>query len=137
MEIGSNWKFLITVYVLTSGVWGFILKIASTRLDWKTMIFYAWMTVFILYTIFVFKDIKFGWSKFHFLSILAGVLGTIGTVGFYKAISLAPASIVIPFSAQYVLITVLLCVLFLKEPLSLRIIAGIACSIAAIVLLSR
>ncbi len=131
MGITSNWRFLAVCYILTFGLWGFLLKVISKKLDWKTMIFYVWMTVFLLCCIFVFRNIKLGWSKIHILAIVAGIVAAIGTIAFYKALSLAPATLVIPLSSQYILVTVLLCTFFLKELLSLRIVAGIVCSIAA------
>ena len=137
MRMTSNWKLLTTCYIITFGIWGFLLKVISKKVDWKTMMFYIWMTIFILYCIFLFRNIKFGWSKFHILAILAGIVAAVGTIAFYKALSLAPAMVIIPLSSQYILVTVLLCALFLKEPLSLRIVAGILCSIAAIILLSK
>lgn len=137
MTIISNWKFLMICYILTFGLWGFIIKIVSTKLDWKTTMLYVWMTIFIILMLSYFKKANFGWSKFHALAVLAGIAAAIGTIAFYRALPMAPASLIIPLSTQYILVTVLLCVIYLKEPMSLRIIAGIACSIAAIVLLSR
>lgn len=137
INLGSNWKLLIAFYICASGLWGFFLKIASRQLDWKTALFCVWISMSLVYLILIFKNTNFAWSKFHLLALLAGIIASIGTMAFYKALSLAPASLVIPFSAQYILITVLLCIFFLKEPLNLRIILGILTSIIAIALLAK
>lgn len=119
------------------GLWGFILKVVSTKLDWKTTMLYVWMTIFIILLIFCAKKINLGWNKFYALAVLAGIIAAIGTMSFYKALSLAPASLVIPLSTQYILVTVILSVVFLKEPISLKVITGIVSSIIAIILLSK
>lgn len=137
MNLLSNWKFLMVCYVILFGVWGFLLKIVSSRLDWKVALFYVWITVFVTMMIFCFRSMDFGWSRYHLLAVFAGIIAAFGTMAFYKALTLAPATLIIPVSAQYILVTVVLCVIFLREPISLRIIAGIACSISAILLLSK
>jgi uncharacterized membrane protein len=134
--VKSDWKFLVAFYVLTSGLWGFFLKLISQKLDWKTNIIYVWIGFSAIYIIFLSKNVNFGLSKFHGLALATGIIAALGTMAFYKALSLAPGSLVIPFSAQYILVSTLLCIVFLKEPLSLRIIAGIICSVTAIALLS-
>ncbi|UCC95883.1 MAG: EamA family transporter [Candidatus Omnitrophota bacterium] len=133
----SNWKLLVGCYIVTFGLWGFFVKVISKKLDWRTIMFYVLITIAVFYGVFIFRNIKLGWSKFHILAIVAGVCAAIGTMAFYKALSLAPASRVIPLSAQYILVTVLLCTVFLKEPLSLKTMLGIMCSITAIILLSQ
>lgn len=137
MIIISDWKFLVVSYIVMFGLWGFILKIVSVKLEWKTTMTYVCITVFTILLISCVRKVNFGWSKFHALAILAGIIAAGGTMAFYKALSLAPASLVIPLSTQYILITTVLCVVFLKEPLSLRMVGGILCSIAAIVLLAK
>lgn len=137
MTIMSNWKILIFCSILNFGIWGFLLKIVNGRLDWKTSLTYVWLTVFIILFIFCFRKANFGWSKFHYLAILAGFFAAIGTLTFYKALSLGPASLIIPFAGQYILVTVVLCVVLLREPLTFRIVIGIICSIAAIVFLYK
>jgi len=125
------------VYILSFGLWGFLLKICTTKLDWKTTLTYVWMTVFAILFFTYFIKVKIAFGPYHGLAVAAGVLAAIGTVAFYKALSLAPASIIIPLSGQYILVTVLLAMVFLNEPVTLRSVAGIVFGITAMILLSK
>ncbi len=135
-EMHLNWRFLIFYYILMSGLWGFFLKIIMKHLDWKTTLFYVWIGLSIVYFILLLKRINVGYSKFHLFAIFTGIIAALATIAFYKVLSLKPASLVIPLSALYVLITSLLCLIFLKESFTLRIFLGIVFSFISIILLT-
>ena len=139
MEISSNWKFLVMIYIIAAGFWGFFLKIILSKLDWKTtmlIIISVWVTLILVYLIFFSKEINFSWNRYYILAILTAIIGALSGVVFYKVLSLKPASIVIPLTAQHILIAVLLSFIFLKEPITLRGVFGIAFSIISIILLA-
>lgn len=71
-----------------------------------------------------------GWA------IGAGLLGVSGTIVFYWLLRDAPASVVIPISALYPVVTVVLAFFILHEELTLVRVAGIALAVVAIWLLS-
>lgn len=137
MATNFYWKFLVLFYIIAFGLWGFLLKVVIGKIGWKTTLFYVWIALSLINFIFVLRYVDFGITRFHLLAFLAGIIASVGTIAFYKALSLAPASLIIPLSAQYILVTTFLCILLLKEPISLRLILGIIFSIIAIVLLSR
>ncbi len=66
----------------------------------------------------------------------AALLGVSGTIVFYWLLRDAPASVVIPISALYPVVTVVLAFLILHEELTIIRIAGIALAVIAIWLLS-
>jgi uncharacterized membrane protein len=69
------------------------------------------------------------------LAFAAGVLGSLGNIAYYGLLkSGAKAATVIPFTAMYPLITVLLAVLLLKEKLNRIQLFGVALSFVAIYL---
>lgn len=68
--------------------------------------------------------------------LVAGMFGSVfGQVFFYQALQLGNASVVTPVAASYPLITFILCILFLGEPLTISKAAGVVCVITGIVLL--
>lgn len=136
MTIFSDWRVLMAVYIISSGLWGFLLKYVLRELDWKTTMFYVWTTVYLFFVIFLFRNINFGTSKFHMLSVIIGLLGATGTIAFYKAVDIMPASIIIPLSSTYIIITVALSVIFLHEPLTAKTILGIVLGLISIILLT-
>jgi transporter family protein len=137
MNSEINWKLLVYVYMITAGLWGFFLKVVLRDLDWKTALFYVFMTIFLIYCVFLFRKIRFGFSGSHLLALVTGCIAVISTITFYKLLSIKPASVIVPLSSQYVVITVVLSILFLGETLSPKILLGIFLSIISIILLTR
>jgi uncharacterized membrane protein len=130
---------LVIIYIIAAGFWGFFLKIILNKLDWKTTmlaITSVWVILILVYLIFFGKEINFSWNRYYILAIMTAIIGALSGVVLYKVLSLKPASIVIPMTAQYVLITALLSFIFLKEPITLRGVFGIVFSIISIILLA-
>lgn len=70
------------------------------------------------------------------LVALAGTLGGIATACFYFALRRGPASVVVPISGMYILVPALLGVIFLREPLTWKHIAGLVSAALAVLFLS-
>jgi len=66
----------------------------------------------------------------------SGVLGTLAYAGFYRALQLGPVSLVSPMFSAYALVAVILAVIFGGERLTLPGLAGVALTIAGVVLVS-
>ena len=69
-------------------------------------------------------------------ALLTGLAGVAGTLCFFAAAERGKISLVVSITALYPLITILLAALFLREPLTAKHLAGMACAILAILLLS-
>jgi transporter family protein len=70
------------------------------------------------------------------LALLAGIAGFVGGITLYLAYKTVDVSIVVPLSSLYVVITVLLALVFLRERLSLAQGVGVALAVAAAILFS-
>jgi transporter family protein len=70
------------------------------------------------------------------LALLSGVFGGIGVIGFYAGLQRGGTGVVTTVSALYFVVAAVLGVVFLEEPLALRDVAGVACAVVAVVLLS-
>jgi transporter family protein len=121
------------------GVWGIIVKLALKEIGMQALIWgqLAAISLFPLYFV-VFKEmlpLEFKTTGIA-LGMIAGALGVLGTVVFYLLLRVAPASAVVPLSALYPVVTVVLAYFFLQEDLSVTRVAGVACALAAIWLLS-
>lgn len=121
------------------GAYGFTAKIAIREVGLQVLVWYqvASLAIFPVY-FFLFKEI---WPlKLDGVGIAwalgSAVLGILGGVVLYLLLRDAPASVVIPISALYPLVTVILAFLFLHEELSLMRIAGIVLAVIAIWLLA-
>ncbi|MDX9788529.1 MAG: EamA family transporter [Desulfobacterales bacterium] len=93
------------------------------------------LTVALLICLSFRKDFLSVFSHFNGWGYLFGILWGVGTVTFIVALKYKPASIVVPLTALYPLITALLAVIFLGEAITLKTSAGIVCAIMAAILL--
>jgi transporter family protein len=124
---------------LAWGVWGITAKIAVKQIGMQLLIWgqLASLGLFPLYFV-LFKELLplkwdatgIGWA------IVTGALGTLGTLFLYLTLRAAPTSIVIPLSALYPVVTVILAYVFLQEELSPTRLLGIGCALAAVWLLT-
>jgi uncharacterized membrane protein len=71
-----------------------------------------------------------------FWAVLTGLLGGLGNLAFYMALTDGKASVVVPLTSLFPLVTVLLAVTALKERLNAGQYCGLALALAAIYLLS-
>lgn len=136
-----DWRVLVLITVALWGSEGVILKAVSGRLDpiVSLMWFCAGSAVSISFYLIV--AMSKTWEKTFqptwIWALVAGLFCGLGTITFFKAIPLAKGSAVIPLSGLCVLVTAVGCLVFLKEPVNARVITGIACAAAAVVLLGR
>lgn len=120
---------------LVWGVWDIVAKIAVKQIGLQLVVWGQLATLALIPLYFVlFKELlplKFdatgiGWT------LLAGALGGLGTLILYLTPSAAPASVVIPLSSLYPVVTVILAYIFLQEELSPTRILGVVCALAAV-----
>jgi uncharacterized membrane protein len=135
MEIFNNWRLLIVGYLIITGVWGLLVKLASARLNPFTLAFVAGTTGWI--TVLVFSFTKLNWQSRTgiWIAALSGILGGISIIIFYAALKLAAANVVIPLSTLYIFVTVVLSYFFLGETMTLKHLLGIILGFIAVFLL--
>jgi transporter family protein len=75
-------------------------------------------------------------NKYVFYAVPVGLVSLIAIIGFYKALSIGPSSVVLPLTNLYVIMPVLFGFIVLKEPVTLIRVLGIVCAILATVLLT-
>ena len=121
------------------GVWGIVVKLVTKDIGMQALIWGQLGAIglfpvyFLLFKEMLPLEFKVGTIA---LSVVAGMLGVLGTMTFYVLLRIAPASLVVPLSALYPVVTVALAYFFLHEDLSLTRLAGVACALAAIWLLT-
>jgi len=67
----------------------------------------------------------------------AGIAMALGLLFFFEALARGPATVVVPLTALYPAVAVVLSRIFLQEALTLRHLAGLALALAAVWLLSE
>ena len=121
------------------GVWGFLSKVATQHLPPQAVyllsvcghgavISYVWLR----------GGWTFPWHPWGLAAALgAGLAMAVGLLFFFKALAAGEATVVVPLTALYPLVTVVLSWALLQESLTPRHLAGIALALAAVWLLSK
>ncbi len=134
----QSWLFPTITGLILFGLWGFFPKLTVAYLDAKSALVYQTIGS-ILVGLIVLFSLKMQ-PAFHprgmLFAILTGIAGVTGTLCYFAAASRGRISLVVSITALYPLITIVLAALFLKEPVTARQLAGMACAVLAILLMS-
>lgn len=131
---------LSILIILTWGVWGLFSKIASSKIGGEKAFFYDVFSYFFLTLLIVaifFRKNLFNVDRSGLIAaFLAGIFSCIGGILFFILLNKKDASTVIPLTALYPLITVILALIFLKESLTVIKIFGIIFALFGLLLLN-
>lgn len=121
------------------GVWGLLTKVATLHLP--PHIAYLVSTLGYLPVIgylLVGSGFKVPWHSVGWgVSLAAGACAALGLLCYYRALAGGPAAKVVPVTALYPTVTVVLSYFLLQENLAPRHLAGIAAALLAVWLLSE
>ncbi|MBI2671964.1 EamA family transporter [Candidatus Woesearchaeota archaeon] len=134
----QTWLIYSLLAVLTWGVWGFFGKLASNYIPGVYIRIFETIGI-VMTTILLLFFIKFEFPSSNigiFYAIVTGFIGSLGVLFFYFAIKSGKLAVVVPLTALYPALTVLLSVLILKEQINLYQGIGILFAIIAGILLS-
>jgi len=121
------------------GVWGFLGKVAAQQLPSQTVYLLAISGHLVVVVYLLAGGIgKVAWHPWAVGAALgSGLAMAVALLCFYEALGRGPAAVVVPLTAIYPAITVLLSAVFLQEALTLRHSAGLALALVAVWLLSK
>lgn len=134
----QDWYIYVIIGIVFWGVWGFLNKLALRYVDYKTVFLFSGIGIaaatiaFMAVLGFAVQTHKIGAP----VAILAGALSSAGAIFFYRALARGKASLVIPLTALYPVITIALSMLLLKERITAMQGIGIAFAIIAGILLA-
>ena len=135
-------SFLIWTLVIIFfwGLWGLFSKVAANKLGLQSAIWGAFITfpIIMIGYLLVSKQIyPLNLDKTGiFYSLAGGVVGAIGTIIFIPLLKNEQASLLIPITALYPAVTVVLAIVFLNEKLTLPQLGGIVLALVSIFLVS-
>jgi transporter family protein len=133
-----GWLIPALAYVCTTATLGIVSKFALRTLSWQDM--FVWMGV--AYSVVVTVLLVSGATRLEITrgsgwAILSASLVIGGLVLFYLALARGEASKVIPVTAAYPAVTMVLSVLVLSESLTVGRVAGVALVAAGVVVITR
>ncbi|MBD2327707.1 DMT family transporter [Alkalinema sp. FACHB-956] len=133
-----SWMLPTLGAMLCWGLWGFIPKLTTQYLSPKSAILYEVLGAVLFASLLVILfQVR---PQVHPigipLALSTGMLGFLGAFCFLNAVTSGPVTLVATISALYPIVSVLLAVTFLREPLSLRQGIGIALGLVAMLLIT-
>jgi transporter family protein len=132
-----DWRFLILINLLLTGVWGVLAKISASRLNPFTATFIAVTSSWLVVAAASISKLQWQ-SKVGIVAALScGLISGLAAIAFYGALKEGPASVIVPLSSIYIVLTSFLAYFFLGEPMGIKQIAGIGLGILAIILLAN
>lgn len=134
------WLIASLAAVCLWGLWGFCGKLASRSVASQDLLLLTLLGNIIVFPIYVAlfgRHFKFLWQNAdYYFAIISGVVGAIGAMFFYLAMSKAEVSRVVVVTAIYPVITVILACLFLHESMTAYKLLGMVLALFGIYLLS-
>ncbi len=134
-----NWLGLSLLALGLWGVWGFLGKVASQYLPSQQVYLLAVSGHLAVVGYLLVGGLgAMSWQPWGVGAALgAGLAMALGSLFFFEALGRGPATVVVPLTALYPAITVLLSRVILEEPLTLRHLVGLVLALAAAWLLSK
>ena len=134
----SRWLVPAVMALLLWGVWGLFQKIATNQMPPRSVyIVGAGGAITVVLVILATSGVPLQVSTRGILfAVLAGICSSLGALLFLHAVSKGKASVVIPFTALYPLITIILSFTILKETITAKQGMGIVLALISMVLLA-
>jgi drug/metabolite transporter (DMT)-like permease len=130
--------FFLATYIIAVGVGSFLQKFVMNKVSPYQLEVITAIGMFLISVpalLFFQKSLSLPIKEAP-LSILVGLLFSLGSFVYVLAVSRLPVSIAAPLSTGYVVVAVLLSVIFLKEPMTLLKAVGIILTVAGVAILS-
>ncbi len=135
----DKWIIFALGAVILFGLGSFFGKVASNS-DVSSRVYFfealGTLSIFSIYFLVKKSEILSGFH-FNLFGLLMGISWGLGTIMFILALDKSKLSVLVPFTALYPAVTIILALLFLGERLNSREIAGILLATAAGLLLVK
>ncbi len=121
------------------GLWGFFSKLATNYTSSFTVFILSNVPILFLFPlliIFYKNRVDFQSKPGILFAFLSGAAGAMGSLFFYFSLKHGTGTRIIPMTSLYPLISILLCIIILKEPLSLKSGLGIIFALLGVYFLS-
>jgi transporter family protein len=133
------WLVYTIITVVFWGVWGFESKLLVDRASPYTSQLLYTAGLLVPAAIVLFSPRRFAGrrpGRGFFFAVLTGLLGGLGNIAFFVALTRGSASVIVPLTSLSPLVTVLVGVVALKEKMRWFQYVGLVLALAAIYLLS-
>lgn len=134
-----NWLGFSLLALGLWGVWGFLGKVAAQNLPAPAVYLLTISGHLVVVAFILVEGLgPVSWQPWGVGAALgSGIAMAVALLFFLKALARGPALVVVPLTALYPAVTVMLSWIFLREALTLRHLIGLALALAAVWLLSK
>jgi len=134
----APWFWFAVVTLLSWGIVGLLQKLSTNNISAESTLIWLVVGYVLLEPAFYPGRTVFSYSKLNIAwALLGGLLNTLGAWALFMALKCGgKASVVVPLTALYPLLVILLVPLIFHESITLLQVIGILCSLVAVVLLS-
>ena len=134
----APWFWFAVVTLISWGIVGLFQKLSTNHISAESALIWLVVGYVLLEPAFYPGRTVFGYSKLNVAwALLGGLLNTLGAWALFAALKCGgKASVVVPLTALYPLLAILLVPLIFHESITLLQVFGILCSLIAVVLLS-
>ncbi len=137
----QTWYIFSILAFVSWGLWAFFIKLVEKHFSVSNIFFWYGLFYFIFTFILSFLFLKNEINRNIFniwiiFIVIAGLAASLANFFFYYALSKGNASIIVPLTALYPLITIILSLVILKEKVTFYQTIGIILALIAGVLLS-
>jgi transporter family protein len=134
-----NWLGFSLLALGLWGVWGFLSKVASQHLPSQQVYLLTISGHLVVVGYLLVSGLgAVVWQPWGVGAALgSGIAMAVALLFFFEALARGPATVVVPLTALYPAVAVVLSWVFLQEVLTLRHLAGLALALAAVWLLSK
>lgn len=134
----KEWIFPALGTFIFWGFWGFIPKLTTKYISPKSAIIYevlggSLVAIIVLYSLNFKPEMN---PKGFALAITTGLFGFLGALCYLLAVSKGPVSLVVTLTALYPVLSILLAVIILNEPITLKQGVGILLALGAMLLIA-
>ncbi|MSP79254.1 MAG: hypothetical protein EXR67_06880 [Dehalococcoidia bacterium] len=138
--MSNSWILAALPILILWGFWGFLVRLAVERLGWRTAWLVEGVTVACVYAaafLLVRPALSTAPKTGLAFAVLAGLAAPFGAILFYFVVERTRnASVVVPFTALYPVVTIALAFLILHEKVSTTQLIGIVFAVLAAVFLA-
>lgn len=107
-----DWRFLILINLLLTGVWGVLAKISASRLNPFTATFIAVTSSWLVVAAASFSKLQWQSKVGIVAALTCGLISGLAAIAFYGALKEGPASVIVPLSSIYIVLTSFLAYFF-------------------------
>ncbi len=140
--MASPWILYSIVTLTAWGLWGVVLRYASTGLGWKQVYVFSGLATIAVVLVVLANEkssLMSGVDPRNILTaFIAGLLGAVGYIALVRAFDAGgEASRVVAITSLYPAVTTIISYLVLREPISWSKSLGVVLAVVAVFLLSR